>query len=116
MIGEQKTGRIEGAVTSGAAITSEHDIPRILTPPIQTSCQPIGDGAVISNVVYESLKVEVKGNPARLAIVTDDGKIYAIGENVAREVRSVSVNIYRSFLISQGHLRVFSKPIPFGES
>jgi hypothetical protein len=84
MIGEQKTGRI--------------------------------DGAVISNVTHEPLRVEVNGRPARLAIVTEDGKIYAIGDDVAREARAVSINIYRAFVQSEGYLRVWSKPIPYGET
>jgi hypothetical protein len=73
-------------------------------------------GAVISNVVYECLKVEVNGRPAQLAIVTEDGSIFAIGDAVAREARAVSVNTYRAFLKSEGHLRVWSKPIPYEKS
>jgi hypothetical protein len=68
-------------------------------------------GAIISAVVYECLQVDVNGRPARLAIVTEDGEIFAIGDTVAREARAVSINIYRAFLKSEGHLRVWSKPI-----
>lgn len=68
-------------------------------------------GALISAVAHEGLTVTVDGRPARLAIVTDDGKVFAAGDLVAREAQAVAVNAYRSFLKAQGHLRVWSKPI-----
>lgn len=78
--------------------------------------QPTGtiQGVVISAVAHEGLTVEVDGKHARLAIVTDDGQIIAVGEDVAREARAVSVNCYRSFLQGTGRLRVHSKPIERG--
>lgn len=79
MIGEQRTGAIEGVV--------------------------------ISAVSHEGLTVTVDGKPARLAIVTDDGEVIAVGKEVAREAAAVAVNNYRGFLKGQGHLRVFSPSI-----
>lgn len=78
--------------------------------------QPTGalPGIVISAVVHEGLTVLVDGQPARLAVVTEDGRIVAIGDGVAREAEAVAVNLYRSFLKSTGHLRVHSKPIERG--
>lgn len=75
--------------------------------------QPIGaiDGVVISAVSHEGLTVTVNGKPARLAIVTDDGRVVAAGDQVAREAEAVAVNSYRSLLQGQGHLRVLSRPI-----
>ncbi len=75
--------------------------------------QPTGaiEGVVISAVSHEGLTVTVDGQPARLAIVTDEGTIVAAGADVAREARAVAVNCYRAFLQSTGHLRVHSKPI-----
>ena len=71
-------------------------------------------GVVISAVAHEGLTVEVDGKHARLAIVTDDGQIVAIGDQVEREARAVSINCYRQFLIGEGRLRVHSKPIERG--
>lgn len=75
--------------------------------------QPTGtlQGVVISAVVHEGLRVTVDGRPAQLAIVTEDGRIVAAGPEVAREARSVAINLYRNFLKGLGHLRVLSKPI-----
>ena len=75
--------------------------------------QPTGTiaGVVISAVAHEGLTVEVDGKQARLAVVTEDGKIVAVGDEVAREARAVSVNCYRQFLQGTGRLRVLSKPI-----
>jgi hypothetical protein len=79
MIGEQKTGAIEGVV--------------------------------ISAVSHEGLTVTVDGKPARLAVVSDDGEVIAVGKEVAREAAAVAVNNYRGFLKGQGFLRVFGNPI-----
>lgn len=69
------------------------------------------DGVVISAVCHEGLTVTVDGKPARLAVITDDGQVVAVGTDVAREARAVAVNCYRATLKAQGHLRVLSKPI-----
>lgn len=69
------------------------------------------DGVVISAVAHEGLRVTVDGRPGRLAVVTDDGHIVADGPTVAREVRSVSINIYRAMLQGKGHLRVIGEKI-----
>ena len=53
----------------------------------------------------------MNGKPARLAILTDDGKIIAAGDQVAKEAEAVALNCYRNFLKGQGYLRVNSEPI-----
>lgn len=68
-------------------------------------------GVIISAVAHEGLTVMVDGQPARLAIITEDGRIIAAGAEVAHEARAVSVNCYRSFLQGTGRLRVHSRPI-----
>lgn len=75
--------------------------------------QPVGAiaGVIISAVAHEGLIVTVNGKPARLAIVTDDGTVIAVGDQVAREAEAVAVNSYRSLLQGNGHLRVLSRPI-----
>ena len=75
--------------------------------------QPVGTipGVFISSVSHEGLSVTVDGKPAKLAIVTDDGQIVAIGAQVAREAEAVAVNNYRAFWKGKGHLRVMSEPI-----
>ncbi|HAX22475.1 MAG TPA: hypothetical protein DCY64_19605 [Hydrogenophaga sp.] len=76
--------------------------------------QPTGaiEGVVISAVAHEGLTVTVNGKPAKLAVVTEDGTVVAAGVDVAREVQAVAVNLYRGFLIGNGHLRVLSPSIP----
>lgn len=69
------------------------------------------NGVVISAVSHEGLTVTVDGKPARLAIVTDDGHVIAIGDQVAKEAEAVAVNSYRGFLQGKGFLRVLSAPI-----
>ena len=65
--------------------------------------------AIISTVAHEGLRITTRdGQPARLAILDANGAIIAEGEDVAAEVRAVSVNGYRAFLKGQGHLRVFN--------
>jgi len=78
--------------------------------------QPTGalPGVIISTVAHEGLTVTVDGQHARLAVITDDGRVVAIGAEVAREARAVSVNGYRGFLIGAGRLRILSKPIEPG--
>jgi hypothetical protein len=68
-------------------------------------------GVVISAVSHEGLTVTVDGKPARLAIVTEDGRVIAAGPQVAREAESVAINSYRNTLKAKGFLRVMSKPI-----
>ncbi len=73
--------------------------------------QPI-DGVVISAVSHEGLSVTVGGRPAQLAVVTDDGKVIAAGQAVAREAEAVAVNSYKHTMAGKGYLRVLSKPLP----
>lgn len=68
-------------------------------------------GVRIQAVSHEGLTVTVDGKPGRLAIITDDGKIIAVGKDVAREAEAVAINCYRNFLKAQGWLRVLSNPI-----
>lgn len=75
--------------------------------------QPVGtiSGVVISAVSHEGLRVTVDGKPARLAILSDDGRVIAVGDQVAKEAEAVALNSYRNFLKGQGYLRVNSAPI-----
>lgn len=68
-------------------------------------------GVVITATIHEGLKVTANGKPARLAVITDDGEVVAAGPEVAREARSVAINLFRNALIGQGHMKVLSKPI-----
>ncbi len=68
-------------------------------------------GVIISAVSHEGLSVLVNGKLARLAIITDDGMVVAIGDEVAREAEAVAINSYRNFLQGKGFLRTLSKPI-----
>ena len=62
--------------------------------------QPVGtlSGVVISAVSHEGISVTVDGKAARLAILTDDGRVIAAGKQVAKEVEAVALNSYRNFL------------------
>lgn len=75
--------------------------------------QPTGQipGVVIHAVAHEGLRVTVDGKPAQLAVVADDGRVVALGQEVADEAENVSVNSYRAFLLGRGHLRLQGKPI-----
>lgn len=75
--------------------------------------QPTGavPGVVISAVGHEGLRVTVDGKPAKLAIITEDGRVIAAGDQVAKEAEAVAVNSYRGFLKGKGWLRVLSQPI-----
>lgn len=68
-------------------------------------------GVVISAVSHEGLTVTVDGKPARLAVILEDGTIFASGPDVAREAEAVAINSYRKFLEGEGYLRVTSKPL-----
>lgn len=68
-------------------------------------------GAVISAVSHEGLTVTVNGKPATLAIVTEDGKVFAQGPAVAREVEAVAINSYVNLLKGQGYVRVIGDPL-----
>jgi citrate lyase synthetase len=71
----------------------------------------IGGGVIISAVSHEGLSVTVDGCPARLAVVTDDGKVIACGQDVAREAEAVAVSSYKHTMQGKGFFRVLSKPI-----
>jgi hypothetical protein len=75
--------------------------------------QPTGTlpGIIVSAVIYEGLRVESNGKPVHLAVVDDNGKVLAMGMDVADEVEAVAINCYRAFWKGEGHLRVLSKPI-----
>lgn len=78
---------------------------------IGTQTVGIISGVVISAVSHEGLSVTVDGKPARLAILSDDGRVIAVGAQVAMEAEAVALNSYRNFLKGQGYLRVNSAPI-----
>jgi len=69
------------------------------------------EGIVISAQSHTGLQVTANGRPARLAVVTDEGHVIAIGDQVAKEAEAVALNSYRNFLAGKGHLRVHSRPI-----
>lgn len=69
------------------------------------------EGVAICASGNDGLSVMVDGVPARLAIISDDGHIYACGQDVAKEAFNVSVNAYRDFLRGKGHLRTLSPPL-----
>ena len=75
--------------------------------------QPTGaiPGVVISAVAHEGLQVTVDGKHAQLAIVTDDGKVIASGQDVADEAEAVAINSYRNFLAGHGRIRLMGDPI-----
>lgn len=68
-------------------------------------------GVVISAVSHEGLTVTVDGKPARLAVILEDGTVFASGPDVAREAEAVAVNSYWSFLQGEGYVRVVSNPL-----
>lgn len=76
--------------------------------------QPTGEieGAEVSAVAYNGFAVSIHGKPGRVALLDDEGNVYASGTEVARELRAVAVNSYRNFLESKGWLRVYAPPIP----
>ena len=78
--------------------------------------QPTGrlPGVVISAVAHEGLSVTVDGQPAQLAVISKDGRVFS-GPAVAKEAQAVAVNLYRGCLQGQGHLRVLSAPILDGQ-
>ena len=47
-------------------------------------------GAYISSPIWQGLAVTVNGKPAKLAIVTDDGQIYAAGDQVRERAAAAS--------------------------
>lgn len=69
-------------------------------------------GVVISAVSHEGLSVTVNGQPARLAVVLEDGTVIAAGREVAREAEAVAQNLYKQTMIGKGHLRIVSNPLP----
>lgn len=72
-----------------------------------TGDRPTGaiPGVDISAVIHEGLRITVNGLPARLAIISDEGKIIDDSPAVASEVEAVAINSYRAFQTGRGHLR-----------
>lgn len=67
---------------------------------------------VFSAVSHEGLQVRTSdGSPARLAVLDEQGRVLAVGEEVAAAAFEASVRSYRAFLIGTGHLRVLAKPV-----
>jgi hypothetical protein len=59
----------------------------------------------ISCTTVDGLSITVDGKPARLAVVTEEGKIIDSGVEVADAVESASVDAFKNFLAGKGHLR-----------
>lgn len=68
-------------------------------------------GIVICATSHEGLQVFADGRRVRLAIIDDDGRVLAAGDDVAREAEAVALNNYRAVLKGKGFLRTLSKPI-----
>ncbi len=68
-------------------------------------------GVVICATSHQGLMVTVDGKPARLAIISDDGKVIAAGADVATEAEAVAVKNYRNFLMGEGFLKTLSNPL-----
>ena len=68
-------------------------------------------GVTLSVIGHKGIVAEVDGKPARLAVITEDGRIIAAGPDVAREAEAVSVNWYQAMLKAKGHMRVISQPL-----
>lgn len=68
-------------------------------------------GVVISAVSHEGLTVTVNGKPARLAVILEDGTVFASGPDVALEAEAVAVNSYWNFLQGEGYVRVVGNPL-----
>jgi NaMN:DMB phosphoribosyltransferase len=66
------------------------------------------EGVYITAVAHEGLTITVNGKPGKLAILAEDGTVVAEGADVSREAAAVAINMYRSFLIGQGRIRVIS--------
>ncbi|MBF9171792.1 hypothetical protein ABFU49_14025 [Xanthomonas campestris pv. campestris] len=68
---------------------------------------------IVSALSHEGLSVQTAdGKPARLAVVDQDGRVIAVGHEIAAAAFDASVKSYRNFLIGNGHLRILSKPVP----
>ncbi|MBX3714072.1 MAG: hypothetical protein KF800_19080 [Lysobacter sp.] len=64
----------------------------------------------ISALSYEGLTaVTADGRPARFALIDEEGKVIAAGEEVAKAAWETSIQAYREFLRGNGHMRVFTK-------
>lgn len=69
--------------------------------------------AQISAVIHQGLTVKTRdGRPARLAIIDEDGNVLDAGKAVEREAWNVAIASYMNYQIGQGHLRVWSAPVP----
>lgn len=75
--------------------------------------QPTGTlaGIHITAVAHEGLTVTIDGSPGRLAVLDEAGNVVAEGAQVAKEAQAVAVNLFRSVLQAQGHLRILSVPL-----
>ena len=68
------------------------------------------EGPTISALSYEGLTaVTADGRPATFALLDEDGRIIAAGEDVAEAAWTTSIQAYRKFLMGEGHMRVFTK-------
>lgn len=70
----------------------------------------IGGVTVNAGKPHEPVTIDANGRPARLAIVDDEGRVVAEGDEVTREMIAVAVNRYRRFLLDNGFLRGWAAP------
>lgn len=69
------------------------------------------DQPIISAVSYAGLSVTTAdGKPAHLAVVDDDGRVLAAGDEIEKAAWEAAILAYRNFLIGKGHMRVLAKP------
>lgn len=68
-------------------------------------------GIQLSGTAHEGLSITAHGQPAQLAVVTADGHILAVGQQVTDEVEAAAINLYQRWAIGQGHIRVIEAPI-----
>lgn len=69
--------------------------------------------AEISAVIHQGLNIKLSdGRIGKLAIMDDVGQIIDDNPAIAREVWLICIACYKNFLIGNGHLRVYSEPLP----
>ncbi|HEX7906690.1 MAG TPA: hypothetical protein VF534_01175 [Paraburkholderia sp.] len=68
-------------------------------------------GSIISAVSYEGFTVTTAtGEPAKLAILDEDGNVLDAGPAVSAAAWKVVIAAYRQFLQDEGYLRVHTGP------
>jgi hypothetical protein len=62
-------------------------------------------GVVFTPRGYDGVSVAVAGKPARLAVVSEDGQVVALGQEVEEQFADASVLSYQMMLQCEGLLR-----------